>query len=201
MMELDEDQRSSLGVALNEADLLGFEVDPKTRVAAATFRILTLPEEGRPPEDPRVQFLFRPVGRVAASLRNGAWDDPEAEIVPFEIQELLEVVQSFGGQPIYGWEFFDVHEEALRQWGSRLSLNWRSGEEGVSHSICLFQDPGDRILDLCVWFDDFEIKSPTGDSISVAQFVAGGRRWWDGLHSGDPRTDGRGIAPTKGPAV
>ena len=61
-----EELRNELGVALNEADLLGFEVDPARRIATATFRVLTLPAEGPPPADRRVQMLFRPVGRVPA---------------------------------------------------------------------------------------------------------------------------------------
>src|SRR5262245_32108018 len=80
---LTEEQCAGLNVALNEADLLGFEVNAERRMAAATFRVLTLPEIGPAPDDRRVQFLFRPVGRVAASLRDGRWDDPGAPIVPF----------------------------------------------------------------------------------------------------------------------
>jgi hypothetical protein len=30
------------------------------------------------------------------------------------------------------------------------------------------------------------------------EFAAGGRRWWDGLHGGDKRTEGHGIFPAKG---
>jgi hypothetical protein len=59
-MVLDEEQRHGIDVALNEADLLGFEVDPTRRLAAATFRVLTLPENGPAPNDRRVQFLLRP---------------------------------------------------------------------------------------------------------------------------------------------
>jgi hypothetical protein len=62
-------------------------------------------------------------------------------------------VQRFGGQPIYGWEFFDQHEKELAKWGDRLSLDWRSGTDGLSRSITVFQEsfgPKDAILDLCV---------------------------------------------------
>jgi hypothetical protein len=110
-MQLTESQKIGLGVALNESTLLGFEVDPTRRLAGATFAVLTLPEEGPPLEDSRIQFLLYPVGRVAASLRLGRWDDQTAEVVSFGIESLLEMVRSFGGRPIYGWQFFDVHEE------------------------------------------------------------------------------------------
>ena len=134
--------RNDLGIALNEAHLLGFEVDPERRIAAATFCVLTLPVHGRPPDDTRVQMLFSPVGRVAASLRNGFWNDEKAALVPFALHELLGVVQSFGGQPFYGWEFFDIHEKELPKWANRLSLDWQCGTDGLSHSIAVFQSSG-----------------------------------------------------------
>jgi len=197
MAEWDE-LRNDLGVALNEAHLLGFEVDPVRRIAAATFRILTLPASGPPPEDSRVQILFRPVGRVAASLRNGFWNDESAEVVPFSLGELLGVVQSFGVQPIYGWEFFDLHDKELSQWGNRLSLDWRCGSDGLSRSIAVFQSSGagpTRHLDLCVWFDELEFRHSDGSVVTLEEFAAGGRRWWDAMYAGDKRTEGHGIVP------
>jgi hypothetical protein len=193
-----EELRTELGVALNEADLLGVEVDPSRRLGGATFRVLTLPVNGLPPDDRRVQMLFRPVGRVAASLRDGRWDNPSAPVVPFSLGELLGVVQSFNGQPIYGWEFFDRHEKELAKWGDRLSLDWRAGDDGQSRSISVFQESGggpERHLDLCVWFDELEVRTPSGDPIPLEDLAAGGRRWWGGLHSGDSRTAGHGIFP------
>jgi hypothetical protein len=200
-MSLTEEHRSGLNVALNEADLLGFEVDPERRIAAATFRVLTLPEVGPSPDDRRVQFLFRRVGRVAASLRNGRWDDPDAPVLPFALPDLLSVVQSFGGLSLYGWEFIDVHAKELAKWGDRLSLDWTSGDDGRSHSITVFQEPGNRILDLCVWFDELELRDPERRIISIDDFIAAGKRWWDAFFAGDERTKGYGMVPGKYPAV
>jgi hypothetical protein len=193
-----DDIKHPLEVALNEADLLGVEVDPARRIAAATFRALTLPVDGPPPPDSRVQILFRPVGRVVASLRNGRWDDMAAEVVPFEVTDLLSVVQRFGGQPIYGWEFFDVHDKELARWGKRLSLDWRSGSDGLARSITVFQESAQHAvqhLDLCIWFDDLEIRRPDGSVLSLEDFAAGGKRWWDAMYGGDERTQGAGIVP------
>ena len=78
-MDLSDDQRHDLDVALNEATLLGAEVDAERRAAALTFSVLSLPpDDGPPPHDARVQFILGPVGRLAASLRNGRWDDAHA---------------------------------------------------------------------------------------------------------------------------
>lgn len=190
--------RLELGIALNESDLLGFEVDANRRVAAATFRVLTLPKSGPAPEDRRVQMLFSPIGRVAASLRHGRWDDASAPVERFELSQLLDVVQRFGGQPIYGWEFFDQPENKLAKWGNRLSLDWRGGSDGLSRSITVFQEsfgPEQAILDLCVWFDELQVRRPDGETVPLEEFAAAGRRWWDGLHAGDSRTQSHGIVP------
>ena len=195
-MLLSEAQRDALGVALNEATLLGVEMQPSTCRAAATFSVLALPEgDGPAAEDRRVQFVFERVGRVAASLRPGNWDDPDAQPIPFAVEELLRVVRSFGGLPIYGWEFFDIADAELARWGRRLSLDWRGECGGVEHSLCLFQEGHDRHLDLCLWFDRFVIRDPAGREIGLEEFTEAGQRWWEAFHNHDPRTFGSGMAP------
>lgn len=104
---MDQNQQHGLDIALDEATLLGLEVDPTRRIAAATFSVLTLPQYG-PPADSCVQFMFTAIGLVAASYCLGHWDDGGAEVVPFPITDLRRIVQSFGGSPIYGGEFFDA---------------------------------------------------------------------------------------------
>jgi hypothetical protein len=60
----------------------------------------------------------------------------------------------------------------------------------------LFQDAGsERNLGLLVWFDDLEIRDSDGALVALDQFIADGKRWWDALRAGDPRTAGRGIVP------
>jgi hypothetical protein len=199
MLTLDD--IAGLGVALNEADVLGVEVAPYSRVAGVTFRVLALSEAGSEPSDRRVQFRFSPVGRVAASLREGHWDDATAPVVPVALEALLPTVQSFGGLPIYGWEFFDCHERDLPRLANRLSLDWTSGTDGLSHSISLFQDGGNRILDLYLWFDSLEIRDPEDRPIPLASFIAAGKRWWDAFYAGDERTKGHGMVPLRNSAV
>ena len=196
-MDLSDDQRRALGVALNEATLIGAEVRPDRRGAALTFAVLALPEDDAPPEeDRRRQFVLQPVGRVAASLRNGRWDDADAPAEPFPLEQLLDVVMSFQGVPVYGWDFFDrPDEDSFEGWSDRLSLDWRSEPGGLSHTLDLFQDGGSRHLDLRIWFDDLRIFTPDRQEVSLDDFTAAGKRWWDGLYAGDPRTTGCGIFP------
>ena len=199
-MDLSDDQRHDLDVALNEATLLGAEVDPEWRAAALTFSVLSLPpDDGPPPDDARVQFIVGPVGRLAASLRNGRWDDAHAAVEEFALNRLLEVVMSFKGLPVYGWEFVDRPEaDKFATWSDRLSLDWRSEPDGMSHTLDVFQEGYDRHLDLRIWFDELRVFTPEHDEIALDDFAAGGVRWWDGLYANDPRTAGHGIAPLAG---
>lgn len=193
-MELSEEERHAIGIALNEATLLGLDVDPNRRVAAATFSVLTLPPKGPSPSDARVQLLFHPVGRVYASLRERDSPDAEFAFVPLAVGQVFEVVQSFGGLPVYGWEFIDLLTDETTEWGS---LKWQVGVDGLQHSISLFQSSGLRELVIKLWFDELEIRSPDGEKLSLKDFCDGGRRWWDALYAGDPRTEGHGIFPGK----
>ncbi len=192
-MHWSDEDKDRLGTALNEAALLGIEFDVARRTVAVTFAVLAVPE----PEDRRVQFVLSPVGRVAASLRKGAWNDTTAEVVPFAPEQLLEVVQRFGGQPIYGWEFFDIHERDFPRWSDRLSLDWRSGDEerGMQHTLLLFQEGSEQHLDVCIWFDAFEVRDAKGKAVSLGDLCEGGRRFWENAQSGGAEAAARGIPP------
>jgi hypothetical protein len=196
-VEPTSEQVELLNVALNEATLLGAEVETEQRAAAITLSVLSLPEEGPPPEDPRVQLLLHPVGRVCASLRHGRWDDAEAPVEAFRIDELLAVLGRLGRHAVYGWEFFDVPEEKdFARWKDRLSLDWEApGDEGRSHTLVLFQEADEAHLDLCFWFDDLVVHAPSHEEIPLDEFAAGGKRWWDALYAGDQRTADSGIVP------
>ena len=199
-MELSEELTHDLNVALNEATLIGAEVNVADRVAALTFAVLRLPsDDGPPPDDDRVQFILGPVGRLAASLRDGRSDDLDAPVEQFALDQLLEVVLSFKGRSVYGWEFLDRPErDNFAAWSDRLSLDWRSEPGGLSHTLDLFQEGYDRHLDLRIWFDELRVFTPDCEEIALSDFAAGGVRWWDGLYANDPRTAGHGIAPLAG---
>lgn len=188
---LTPERCDALGVALNEATLLGVEIDEAQRGVGVTFSVLTLPKSGPAPSDTRVQFVFQPVGRVIASLRKGSWNDARAEIESFAASEMNAVVQSFGGVPVYGWKFFDVDE--TESWLDQPSFDWGSREDGMQHHLTLFQEGHERHLDLRIWFDRFVICDPYGNQLSIDEFCAGGQRWWKGFNEGDPRTEGQGL--------
>jgi len=186
------DDTEGLNIGLNEATLLGLELDPSRRLANGTFAVLSLPESGEVPSDRRVQVLFVNVGRVAATLTQP--DQPGA--VPVQIEQLLDAVQSFGGRAIYGWEFFDIKDNPLQPSGAGKSLDIEFEDGSRAHSINLFQEDGQeggRRIDICIWFEGLALLTPDGNEVDLEEFVAGGRRWWDAFHKHDPRTQGHDL--------
>lgn len=180
MIRWSKEVTEGLGIALKEATVLGVEVDVPAREVGVTLQVLTFPEDGPPPSDSRVLLALHPVGRVAASLRHGLWNDAAATVEPFPIESLFDVVRSFQGCDIYGWEFFDTADDDFNTWAGRLSLDWQSGSDGLAHTLNLFQEGADkgqrRHLDLRLWFDDMTIYTPTKAVAPVEEFITGGRR-------------------------
>jgi hypothetical protein len=131
---------------------------------------------------------------VAASYRDGRWDDPEAPVLVLGLDGLSAAIANFAGHSIYGWEFVNCPESRLARWNDRLSLDVRLAGRGTQ-TLDLFQVDGRRILDLRIWFAELAVLTASGEAIEVAEFIAGGVRWWDALHAGEPRTSGRGIYP------
>jgi hypothetical protein len=188
-MTLTSEELSGLGVALNEATLLGVEVDPTRRLAGLALAVLSLPIQGPPNQDPRVQLLLSPVGRVCAVRF------VEDAVQLLTIDQLHQAVQDFDGCPIYGWEFLDTPFTEPEHVSLDLTF---PGPGGRSHSLAVFQEASAKgRLDLRIWFDALTVHTPAGDLVSLADFIAGGRRWWDALDTGDPRTAGRGIISLK----
>ena len=195
---IDTETSSRIGVALNESSLLGLEYDSQRNIAAATFSVLTLPNADDPsPVDPRRQIVFSRIGRISVALRNAFWNVTDTPPIPISIDELLPTVQSFNGQPIYGWEFINHDDPSIETWKNRLSLDHKRTDGGTENRISLLQESSvpERHLDLWIWFDQIEIRDSNQNKIPIDEFVAGGDRWWEALHDGDDRTDGYGISP------
>jgi hypothetical protein len=200
---LDESLVGYMNVALNESEWLDCAVEAPTRQGRFTFRVLTLALDGEEPADRVVSLVLGGVTRVAASLRLGRWDDEQARVEPFTLDELSAVVRSFNGLPIYGWEFIDPPEESWSTWSTRLSLDQRWNPSDSSHVLDVFQAGGpgpERHLDLRIWFGDLSVSARDGAPITLDEFAAGGVRWWDALYAGDPATWGHGIVPARAPS-
>jgi hypothetical protein len=193
-MKLHEATLSGLDVVLNEADFVGLAFDPVSKVATVTLMTPCLAGTTAPRQR-ELQLLLHPVARLAASLRDGHVADATAAVLPVTVEQLPAVVRSFGGQPVYGFSFFDQHDGEMAKWGNRLSLDRRDESCAGAHSLTLFQEGLDRHLDLCLWFDDLEVLDERGMRLHLDDLVADARAWWQAFRAGDHRTTGLGLFP------
>ncbi len=197
MVTYSEDIINGVNVALNEATLLGVEFHRDKEIVAVSFAPVAIDVNGQVPADNRVQFVFKPVGKFIASYRLGHWDDKTAPTIKFEPEQILEKVEEFGHCSIYGWEFIDCKKECDYSWLDNLSFDYNSlNNHGKLHSIELFQEGGDKHIDIKIWFDEFEIFSSKYDKIDVQTFIDNGKRGWDRIYYGNT-SDTFGIYPSK----
>lgn len=134
-----------------------------------TFDVLTLPVEGPAPESALTALVLDGVSRIAASLRNGLWNDLTAPVESLELAELSATVDRLGGHLIYGCEFIDPPESSWLPWRHRLSLDARLAESPGGHVLELFQEPGPfpRHLDVRIWFDTLRVTDLNGVEIPL----------------------------------
>ncbi len=195
-MIIDEDLRHKIGLALNEATLLGVEFDKEKNSVSCTFAVITVDNHGEVPVDNRLLFVFKPVGRFVASYRNGLWNDKDATVNTIQPTDILEVVQSFHGQAIYGWDFVNCGDKDFDSWKDKLSFDYSFGDNtGLTNTIDLFQEDGVKHLNFRIWFDDFEIFTPKYDTVELQTFLDNGKRGWDAIYSSDEKVGGFGIFP------
>jgi|JI7StandDraft_1071085.scaffolds.fasta_scaffold102923_2 hypothetical protein len=185
-MQIDEELRHRIGLALNEANLLGVEFDKEKNLVACSFALVAIDKAGNIPKDNRLLFIFKPVGRFVASYRNGYWDDKNAVVEKFEPHDILEVVKRFNGQSIYGWDFVNCGDNEFDSWKDRLSFDYSTGDNiGLTNTIDLFQERGNRHLDFRIWFDDLEILTPQYEPVELEEFLENGKRGWDAIYYGN----------------
>lgn len=195
-MQIDEKLRHEIGIALNEATLLGVEFDEGKSLVACSFAVIAMNKDGNVLQDNRLLFIFKPVGRFVASYRNGRWDDKNAIVEKFAPKDILEVVQRFHGQAIYGWDFINCGDKDFDSWKDRLSFDYSTGDNiGLTNTIDLFQEDIDKHIDLRIWFDDFEILTPTYNKIELKDFIENGKRGWDAIYENNEKMGNFGIIP------
>lgn len=188
-----------IDLALNEATWFGMDLDAEHRRVALGFDVLTLPDGPGGSGHAWTTLVFGDVARIVVSFRRGRWDDEDAPVVSLSVEDVAKVVESFGELPIYGWEFFDLAEESWARWANRLSVDVRWRDETPRHSITVFkegwQDGDPPHLDCRIWFDTLDAYAAERQPVSLDEFAAGGKRWWDAMYAGDERTRTSGIVP------
>ncbi|MBH0778946.1 hypothetical protein [Nocardia bovistercoris] len=196
---------AGLNTALSEAACLGVQVDPVARTLRLDLEVLTLradarashDHDARAEQDYKVTLTCTGVGRVAASLREQRWDDLEPRVLPLRLEDLGEAIRSFGGGRLHGWEFVDLDDSGWTLWGELLSFDTSIDNHICPHVLEFSQEEGTdpRELDVRVWFDGMTIHDADGREVPLAEFIAGGVRWWAAHDAGDPRTIRPGITP------
>ena len=194
---LDSFDINGLNTALSESTCLGVEVDAAAGRLQLALEVLTLPADGETPIDTKVLLTFTGVTRVAASLRIQRWDDIDSRVLPLTLEQLDEAIESFGGGGLHGWEFIDLDDSGWTLWSELLSFDTVLDNRIAAHVIEFSQEEGidPRELDVRVWFDRITVTDPAGREIPMADFIAGGKRWWAAHDSGDLRASKADVAP------
>ncbi|MFE3191599.1 hypothetical protein ACFXHA_21495 [Nocardia sp. NPDC059240] len=186
-----------LNLALSEATCLGIDVDTAAGTLRLELDVLTLPEDGPPPEDCDIYLTLTGVSRVAASLRRQRWDDLEPVVLPLTLDGLHDAVNSFGGGALHGWDFLDLSDSSWSQWRKLLSFDTELRDTEGAHMMEFSQEEGidPRELDVRVWFDGAVVTDQQGNPIPLQDFIDGGVRWWQAHDAGDPRAMRPDVVP------
>ncbi len=184
-----------LNISLNEAKWLDLEFNPSSRLAMASFKVLTLPPESFPPEDSTVHLSFYSINRLVGIYKNGKWDNKEAEIISLDVNGLSSTIRSFGGLPVYGWEFAENVTD-ISETFEKVSFEFNTNEKN-SYKLRLFQASSSQYFEMHLWFNDLTVKDFNSNSLSLEEFIAGGKRFWEAVHKKDFRIQGYGIHPLK----
>lgn len=193
-MDWDEDSRSALEVALNEAEVLGVRVEPQGRWCDLLLHVLALPETGPVHSDARRVLRLLSPGEVAVLLRKGS---PDGYGPPIPLSDLDDVESFFESLTwtgsMYGWKFLD--DPALTaDWPPQPSLTINVRPDPGEHTLFWFNECGRGEPDVesyciegVVTFDDLQVLDAHGRVLPLETFIADGQRWWEALHNGDER--------------
>ena len=97
----------------------------------------------------------------------------------------------------HGWDFVDADDSGWALWRELLSFDTRIGAEPGTHLLEFSQQEGidPRELDVRIWFEGVSIATAEGGEVPLAEFIAGGARWWKAHDACDPRTMLPDVAP------
>jgi len=200
-MPLTAEQVELVGIALNEASFIDVDTTSiDNGVFVARLQVMSWDEATDQPHYPIVRLTLRGVTRIAASLqvKPQGGDLPPAE--KFEIHELNSIAQSMGPSDLYGWEFIDAELPYWPTTRENISFDHFVERRQSAHHLDLFKEQHTRpsqALVLRIWFDELVPMTDLGEPIPLNDFIQGGYKWWEAVHSGDTRTASTGIVSGK----
>jgi hypothetical protein len=196
---------NDLNTALNEATVVGVDLDQAAATARLLLHVLALPEQGPIDPDPRRAMTLTGVSDFQLLLRHDPCGGEFGPAIP--VADLKELVSLFAQldrfEPMYGWRFVD-DLDLTGDWPPQPSLTLRLRPDPAAHSLYWFtecaQDEDSFCLEGVIRFDGLRVERADATPVTVEQFAADGRRWWTGLHANDPRVSGEAqIAAGNGP--
>jgi hypothetical protein len=196
-VEWNQDLIDRLDLAFNESQVCGLQFDQARAEARLFVEVLALPEVGPIDPDPRRVVVFSDVSVVEVVLRR----DDVSDLGPVLPLASLDAVESFfaslgQADAMYGWSFVDV-EDPGENWNvsPSLVLQGSTGDTPV-HTMRWFTECG-RPVSGDVWeryflqgvirFNDLRVERADGRPVSIEEFTADGRRWWDAFERHDAR--------------
>ena len=197
MTLISRDLAKRLGVALNEASWIDAKLEVEKATIKCAFEVLTVEKDGKVPDDTVVIVTFSPVGRIIASLRVGSYENKQQSVQQLLPSQLAKTLRTFKDHFIYGWEFINRGDKAIKDWSNKLSFDQKfESQNGFSNTIYLFQDEGiTRQLNVRIWFDELSLHDRKGNPIDMELFLENGKRAWEKIFAGDNETRGFGIVP------
>ncbi|NQX85084.1 MAG: hypothetical protein HRT67_04150 [Flavobacteriaceae bacterium] len=190
-MKIPTEIRDSLNLALNESRLTEFSIDRKLNQVSVILETVAMNKDLTIPEDSRVVITFNGVSRVAGKLKLGEWNDESAKTEKFEPEELSEKLMNYNGHSMYGWEFINVEnsEKEFQKWqnNSSFDISLVEGQNDIN-TIDIFSEHFSekcKTLDLRIWFEELEIESFSGISMTTQEFIDRGERGWNAIYNGN----------------
>jgi hypothetical protein len=190
-----------LDLALNESQVCGLSFDTDAAEARLLVEVLALPETGPLEWDPRRVLVMSGVASIEVILRADL-DDRLGPVLPMESLGALEKFFTSLGQAdaMYGWKFID-RRDVGEDWDVPASLSAMSSEpQAASHTLHWFTEcgrPGPKqdwerfYLQGVIRFGNLRVERADARLVSLEEFVADGRRWWDAFEGRDSRLSGK----------
>lgn len=196
-MKWDEDSRTHLETALNEANVLGLRMGPQNAFIDVLLHVSALPESGPIDPDARRALRLLSPSEVRILLRTDQTAS-DGYGTPIPLADLNEVEALFAsltwGDSMYGWKFFD-NPDLVKDWPPQPSLTIRLQASPAAHTFYWFSEcgrqDGDGTNSYCiegtVVFEDLVVLRADGTVQPLDVFVAEGRGYWEAMYASDQR--------------
>ncbi|MFD8499224.1 hypothetical protein [Amycolatopsis sp. NPDC059657] len=176
-----------LNVALNEATVLGLRPRPDGGVALL-LDVVALPET---PDSRRV-LIMSGVSRVRVLARRENVGEGYGPPIPLVDFDAVEAFFASISQPMsmYGWEFLDS-PGLTHDWPPSVSFEVQPSAGPGSHSLYWFNEGGldsgqggytPHCIEGTIEFETLAVTYADGTPLSLADFAAAGKRWWDAFY-------------------